>query len=668
MRSAGPITASSLAGGAALFITPDAPFASASNSDAAHRTGEHDRSTQSGHASDGHRFGTTHASGSRAELHRDVRADQDTGTGGDAGEGPPFGGTGERPAFASASETLAMLEAGLAYLISDTPAGQTSAAVSERLRGLERAARLMSATRSAALSALRACRGFEDDGQTGLKPWQQFVLGVSGERARQDALRASRLVDHPCLWEALAAALVSESIVDRILAWVARLPRSVKEWACELLTQTAIVPRVSEKDLEQVAMEILRHARPGPEDDGGDGYVTVAATTDGVGRINGNLSAEVTEQVSIVLAALGKSQGPEDVRTTAQRNHDALGEAMSRLLDSGLLPEVAGRNPRVEVTMDLATLRGLPGAAGAELAWTRTRSAWLAQALACDGSLQGIVTGHPVGTARLLVLTRKLIDRLASHGRIPDMLTSTVTVRAQLIEQLLEWAAEALSGPAGLAACLRSTLQATLSTSGGRMDEHLPPDTNSRVRRSTMSGDERTDMWSGTAFAMHPTSPPTRTAVLDDHACRHKDGPPTCGGCGPYASGSAGGWDITATPEVAQVLLAATRGKSLILDVADPEDAVPYRLRRAVELRDGRCRWPGCDAPAQRAQVHHIVHRQDAGPSTLSNLVLLCGRHHLHFIHRLRWTIQLNADASVTVTSPTGRTLYDPAPIRHPRR
>jgi hypothetical protein len=45
-------------------------------------------------------------------------------------------------------------------------------------------------------------------------------------------------------------------------------------------------------------------------------------------------------------------------------------------------------------------------------------------------------------------------------------------------------------------------------------------------------------------------------------------------------------------------------------------------------LRDGGCTYPGCDAPPQWADGHHLVHWADFGPSDLSNAALLCGRHH----------------------------------------
>ncbi|TQJ49033.1 HNH endonuclease signature motif containing protein [Phycicoccus sp. SLBN-51] len=45
-------------------------------------------------------------------------------------------------------------------------------------------------------------------------------------------------------------------------------------------------------------------------------------------------------------------------------------------------------------------------------------------------------------------------------------------------------------------------------------------------------------------------------------------------------------------------------------------------------LRDGGCTYPGCGAPPQWTDAHHLVHWADLGPSNLTNGALLCERHH----------------------------------------
>ena len=53
----------------------------------------------------------------------------------------------------------------------------------------------------------------------------------------------------------------------------------------------------------------------------------------------------------------------------------------------------------------------------------------------------------------------------------------------------------------------------------------------------------------------------------------------------------------------------------------------PAQTRR-LWLRDGGCTYPGCDAPPQWTDGHHLLHWADHGPSDLGNAALLCERHH----------------------------------------
>ncbi len=62
----------------------------------------------------------------------------------------------------------------------------------------------------------------------------------------------------------------------------------------------------------------------------------------------------------------------------------------------------------------------------------------------------------------------------------------------------------------------------------------------------------------------------------------------------------------------------------------------PPHLRRAVELRDERCVFAGCDAPSYFCDVHHLVHWIDGGETSLENSALLCERHHTKVHHGFR--------------------------------
>ena len=63
-----------------------------------------------------------------------------------------------------------------------------------------------------------------------------------------------------------------------------------------------------------------------------------------------------------------------------------------------------------------------------------------------------------------------------------------------------------------------------------------------------------------------------------------------------------------------------------ITEVGARTRTIPPAIRRALHHRDRGCRFPGCGLPF--GQGHHIRHWAHGGPTTLSNLALLCRRHH----------------------------------------
>ena len=71
-----------------------------------------------------------------------------------------------------------------------------------------------------------------------------------------------------------------------------------------------------------------------------------------------------------------------------------------------------------------------------------------------------------------------------------------------------------------------------------------------------------------------------------------------------------------------------TERDGLPIDVGRMRRMPPDRLRRAVQVRDRFCRFPGCGVPARRTEAHHIDHWVMGGPTNLANLISLCGFHH----------------------------------------
>jgi hypothetical protein len=90
------------------------------------------------------------------------------------------------------------------------------------------------------------------------------------------------------------------------------------------------------------------------------------------------------------------------------------------------------------------------------------------------------------------------------------------------------------------------------------------------------------------------------------------------------------------------------------LSVGRATRTVPAPIRTALSLRDGGCRFPGCDRPPEWTDGHHIKHWADGGPTSLDNLVLLCRRHH-RMVHERCWDIRLDEHGAVGMTEPRCR-------------
>ena len=107
-------------------------------------------------------------------------------------------------------------------------------------------------------------------------------------------------------------------------------------------------------------------------------------------------------------------------------------------------------------------------------------------------------------------------------------------------------------------------------------------------------------------------------------------------------------------------------GPSLPLDVGQT-DEIPVHLRRLVALRDQGCGYPGgCDQPASRCEPHHVQHRADGGPTSLTNLKDYCFWHHHVLLHQLGWTLTVRPDGTSQVTSPDGKIIHSHGPPPQP--
>ena len=499
------------------------------------------------------------------------------------------------PRFASAREAAEIVRAGLGFLAAADATAMAAETQAQCLQILEQATAMSTAAHASILAAFTSGQGYSADADYSPRAWLIHKTGITKGAAVAHTAWVRRAAAHPLVAQALAGGEISESVARTICAWTDKLPEDCRQ-AADTILVTGAKAGMDVRDLMELAGEIYARSLPVDPDKGQDEAfedrsVTVETTFDGAGVLSGDLTPECASIVTTVLDALSAPAGAEDTRSQAQRYHDALHEAMHRLVTAGLLPERAGQPVKAWAHISLADLMVLDGSSALLQEWTsRVRAQWAghraaasaggdggawldgdaAEAIACDAAMAPIVTGD-VNPAALDDLVRLCVqlDRLRHHPRtghddtstggggqdVPD--PGTAQAWEALERAIIGKAADLMSGPGGLASFLR--------------------------RRQ---------------------------------------------------------------------LGARLGGPSLPLDIGFSE-TIPAGIRNAVILRDQHCQWAGkCNQPASACQVHHVKHKKNGGKTSVKDCVLLCFFHHQIVIHRWGWTLVLNPDGTTTAWNP----------------
>lgn len=90
------------------------------------------------------------------------------------------------------------------------------------------------------------------------------------------------------------------------------------------------------------------------------------------------------------------------------------------------------------------------------------------------------------------------------------------------------------------------------------------------------------------------------------------------------------------------------------LDIGREQRLYTPKQRIALAIRDGGCRWTGCDRPASYCEAHHIDEWvADGGRTDIDRGVLLCRFHHMQ-LHHGKWKITRNGLGSFLLHAPPG--------------
>ena len=208
------------------------------------------------------------------------------------------------------------------------------------------------------------------------------------QAAQYKAMRALPRHHEPLL-AGLRTKAVTKSVALQLAKWTQAIPAEFRGPAEEILVAAARAG-ADLRALAQICAEIRSRTVP-PDPDGNDPALDRAlfldTTLDGAGVLRGDLTPECAAMVQAVLDALSAPAGAGDLRTRPQRYHDALAEAMRRLLASNLLPQRAGQPVKALVHMSFADLCELDVDSKLQDAWIAGyRARWAAQRAAASVS------------------------------------------------------------------------------------------------------------------------------------------------------------------------------------------------------------------------------------------------------------------------------------------
>ncbi|HEX5494185.1 MAG TPA: hypothetical protein VFX70_06375, partial [Mycobacteriales bacterium] len=134
----------------------------------------------------------------------------------------------------------------------------------------------------------------------------------------------------------------------------------------------------------------------------------------------------------------------------------------------------------------------------------------------------------------------------------------------------------------------------------------------------------------------------TLTGANNNPAVLHGYGPIGAAYARAIASDPTGTWKRLITDPVDRSLIEHTHNTY----------RPPTALDDHIRARDHTCRFPGCQHPAQHADLDHTI-PWPTGPTTPGNLGAIC-RHHHRLKHQTPWRLT-QTNGQFHWTSPTGR-------------
>jgi Domain of unknown function (DUF222) len=449
------------------------------------------------------------------------------------------------PSPATTAEALKMLSSAMGYLAAADAAAMATSEQAECLQAFEQITAMQTAARTSVLAGFIAGKGYCDDAAYSPRSWLIHRTRVTKGAATAYSTWVRRAPAHPRILAAMASGELSESYARTLCGWTDKLPADARDDADEILVGAAR-GGLHLTDLAVLAAEMLSRAQPDPgDDDPGKAFedraVRLETTFGGAGVLTGDVTPECAAVLTTVLDALSAPRGAQDTRSHEQRYHDALQEAMRRLVTAGLLPERAGQPAKVIAHISLADLLDLDTGSVLQKQWAaRVRAEWAAhraagsvsgsdggawlegdaaRGFACDAAVTPVVTGQ-VNPAVLEDLVRLCVKLAGYNPGDPGDPEDRDGLELAVIGQ----AVALVSGPGGLASFLRRReLGGRLGGPSLPLDVGVSRDIPAAIRTAVIARDQHCRFPGGcdqpaAACEIHHTTPQAsggKTSVQD---------------------------------------------------------------------------------------------------------------------------------------------------------
>lgn len=207
------------------------------------------------------------------------------------------------------------------------------------------------------------------------------------------------------------------------------------------------------------------------------------------------------------------------------------------------------------------------------------------------------------------------------------------------------------------------------STAGEVGEEYLPDDrTTAQIRadifaETLLTATPESILTSSTAGAARITATVNVTVPVLTLASGRLDetDPALLNGTAPMSFEEARQFASTA-PTLQRVLTHPITGHTICVDDYTPDKS----LRRFLQVRDAKCRFPGCARPASESDLDHTVPFSEGGPTHVENLAHLCRAHHVQK-HHAGWGVRQLGRGVLEFTTPLGHSVRNEPERTGPR-